>query len=437
MSETFQLSKKDFIKTATLGIRSNGNIHSGLYEIKEVNRRPTTVTENAPIKPPRDKRSKLTLNVLQKLRQELEQNKMTLSNPTMGKETQKKQQIPSTSAGYRNISNIPISHRPGTFGPGINEANGHPRRLSIPRKTDEDFLNESLAKYSLQRVLGKGAYAVVRLALHNETGKKVAIKTYEKYQIIDPVKKNNLLREIEILKRLDHPNIVKLHETIEGKRHFHLVLEYINGSSLYNYMKSKPNGSLEESEARKLFKQILSALDYCHNQSVAHRDIKLDNILLDNKENVKLIDFGFSTLNSQEEKSRLFCGTPSYMAPEIVGRKDYYGQNADVWALGILLYAMLCGKMPFKAYNDRELYRRIEKGSFTLPPQFHENLKTLINKMLDVNPRKRPSIKALLEDDWVCSSGILRSTTQNFQVKVSNESNSIDLDIIAGIVKII
>ena len=142
-------------------------------------------------------------------------------------------------------------------------------------------------------------------------------------------------------------------------------------------------------------------------------------------------------MNSHDEKTRVFCGTPSYMAPEIVGRKDYYGLQADIWALGILLYAMLCGKMPFKAYNDKELYRRIEKGIFTLPNNFSESLKQVINKTLEVNPRKRPTIKDLIEDEWVSSSGILRSTTQNFVLKTIETAASLDLDVISGIVRII
>jgi serine/threonine protein kinase len=427
MSENFRLNKRDFSKTTTIGIKSNTNIIPGLYEIKEVNRRPTTVAENSS-KPPKDPRTKTTLNFLTKLKQDIEKNKLNFG--ITGKDPQVKQNI----GNFINLKEkTDFGQRPVTFAPGLTMTGltSNPRRLSVPRKTDEDHFKESLSGYTVQKVLGRGAYAVVRLALHNDSGKKVAIKTYERYQIIEPIKKNNLLREIEILKKLDHPNIVKLKETIEGKKHFHLVLEYVKGSSLYNFIKSKPNGALEEVEARRIFKQVLSALDYCHEQSVAHRDIKLDNVLLDKKFNVKIIDFGFSTLN--DEKSRVFCGTPSYMAPEIVGRKDYHGLNADIWALGILLYAMVCGKMPFKAYNDKELFRRIEKGSFSFPNNCNETLRNLLNKMLDINPRRRPSIKALLEDDWVNSRSIFRSTTQNIPIR-SVESNSIDLDIISGIV---
>ena len=358
----------------------------------------------------------------------------------LSKETELKHKIQTPAIKSRKPIISPIAQRPVTYNPTTmlsNQKKLNPRAMSLTRKTEEELINESLPEYSIKKILGKGAYATVRLATHSESGKKVAIKTYEKYQIIEPQKKANMLREIEILKKLDHPHIVKLFETIDSSKFFHLILEYVPGTSLYMYLKSKPNHLLEELEAKRIFRQVLSALDYIHSQNIAHRDIKLDNILLDAKNNVKIIDFGFSTMNSHDEKTRVFCGTPSYMAPEIVGRKDYYGLQADIWALGILLYAMLCGKMPFKAYNDKELYRRIEKGIFTLPNNFSESLKQVINKTLEVNPRKRPTIKDLIEDEWVSSSGILRSTTQNFVLKTIETAASLDLDVISGIVRII
>lgn len=430
MSENFRITKRDFLKTTTAGIKSNTNILSGLYEIKEVNRRPTTVVDMPQSKPPRDQKADLALNIIKKLKLDIEKNRLSSSNGTRDF----KPEVPKPPLSSEKLE---ISQRPVTFGPSLTMTGlrSNPRRLSIPRKTEEDHLKESLKGYTIHKVLGKGAYATVRLAVQQDSGKKVAIKTYERYQLIDPTKKSNLLREIEILKTLNHPNIVKLRETIDSKKYFHLVLEYVKGCSLYNYIKSKAAGALDETEARRIFNQVLSALDYCHEQSVAHRDIKLDNILLDKKANVKIIDFGFSTLNSHDEKSRVFCGTPSYMAPEIVGRKDYSGLNADIWALGILLYAMVCGKMPFKAYNDKELFRRIEKGSFALPSNCSETLKNLLGKMLNVNPRRRPCIKALMDDDWVCCRSMMRATTQNFTVRSGNEGKSIDLDIISGIVR--
>lgn len=441
MLENLPSNKKEIARSNPAGIKSNSNIHNGLHEIREfAANRPTTAAENTLGKPPRDTSKKHKNKEPQVENYQILMNKqrLTLSNAMIAsKDSAIKLSQPNTASSSRKAAFSPISHRPVTY--NCNPILGlprkpNPRAMSLPRKSEDIIITEGLLNYTIKKILGKGAYATVRLAQHNETSKKVAIKTYDKYQIIDPTKRANMLREIEILKKLDHPNIIKLYETVDTPKHFHLVLEYVSGLSLYTYIKSKPNSCLDETEAKRIFKQILGALDYCHCRSIAHRDIKLDNILLDEKNNVKIIDFGFSTMNSNDEKSRIFCGTPSYMAPEIVGRKDYYGMQADVWALGILLYAMLCGKMPFKAYNDKELYRRIEKGNFTLPNTVPECFKKVISKMLEVNPKKRPSIKALLDDEWPSSGGNYNWNIQNYVSRSTCETNSLDLEIISGIV---
>lgn len=441
MSEQAKVLKKELAKKTTGGVRSNTNILSGLYEIKEFSSNRPITAEKFVAKPPRNsKKMPKILEESEPIGTFFSNRRLTLSNVIMlGKDLENKGKPPQTAVGSRKSGHSPVVYRPVTYNPnGLlgKSQKSNPRTHSLIRKTEEEVLNSGLPDYTVKQVLGKGAYATVRLAIHNETNRKFAIKTYDKYQILDPQKKNNMMREIEILKKIDHPHIVKLFETVDSSKHFHLIMEYVPGVSLYTHLKSKPNNCLEENEAKRIFKQILSAIEYCHSRNIAHRDIKLDNILLDVKNNVKIIDFGFSTLNSDDEKTRIFCGTPSYMAPEIVGRKDYYSIQADIWALGILLYVMIVGKMPFKAYNDKELYRRIEKRMFTLPAGGNESLKELINLMLELNPRKRPSVKALIENEWVSSSGILRSTTQNFVTRPCTESMSLDLNIISGIVSI-
>ena len=142
----------------------------------------------------------------------------------------------------------------------------------------------------------------------------------------------------------------------------------MSGGSLHGYLKTKPNRQMHENEIRFLFRQVVSAISYCHQRNVAHRDIKLENILLnDQKNQVKLIDFGFSTCIPNDKKVKLFCGTPSYMAPEIVSKVEYAGPPADVWALGVLLFALLCGRFPFKGQNDKELYTKICKAELEIP----------------------------------------------------------------------
>ena len=158
---------------------------------------------------------------------------------------------------------------------------------------------------------------------------------------------------------MNHPNIVKIFEAFETEDNVYLVMEYVGGGSLHSLLKEQSDRRLQEEDAKRLFKQIMTALQYCHRKSITHRDIKLENILLDEHRNVKLIDFGFSTCIPNDKKIKMFCGTPSYMAPEIVRRDEYAGPPADVWASGVLLYALTNGCFPFRGGTDKELYRRI------------------------------------------------------------------------------
>lgn len=167
--------------------------------------------------------------------------------------------------------------------------------------------------------------------------------------MIEPNRKKSVKREMKIMEKLDHPNIAKLYEAFESPKQVFLIMEYVNGGSLHGYLKMKPNRQMPELEAKFLWRQVVQAIYYCHQRNVTHRDIKLENILLDETKTLaKLIDFGFSTCIPHERKVKIFCGTPSYMAPEIVSKSEYSGPPADIWALGVLLFALLCGKFPFK-----------------------------------------------------------------------------------------
>jgi serine/threonine protein kinase len=179
-------------------------------------------------------------------------------------------------------------------------------------------------------------------------------------------------------------------------------MEYVNGGSLHTYLKTKANRQMDEPEAKYLFKQVVSAIHYCHSRCITHRDIKLENILLNEKKNqVKLIDFGFSTCIPNDKKVKLFCGTPSYMAPEIVSKKEYTGPPADVWGLGVLYYALLCGKFPFKGQNDKELYKKICKNDLEFPDSVSSNARTFITRVLTKEPEHRPSAKDILQDPYM------------------------------------
>ena len=267
----------------------------------------------------------------------------------------------------------------------------------------------NIEDYTLGSQIGQGAYAIVRSAVKKSTNTKYAIKTYEKSKLLDPHRKRSVQREIEILGLLKHQNIVKLYEIIDTGRQLHLVLEHVGGCSLHGYLKRRPNRRLEEPEARRIFKQILLGIDYCHHKNVTHRDIKLENLLLDDNTNVKIIDFGFSTCFSHEKKAKMFCGTPSYMSPEIVARVEYTGPPADVWALGVLLFVLLCGCYPFKAQSDRELYKKIQYGQFTVPSHISQGARGLIMRIMKLDPQKRPGVAEILKDNWVVSTEYSRA----------------------------
>jgi len=255
--------------------------------------------------------------------------------------------------------------------------------------------------YVLGRQLGKGAYAIVRQAYHRDTRKQVAVKVYEKYRLIDNSKKQGVKREIKIMEKLDHCYVVKLYESIETQKQIHLVMELVRGSSLLDFLKKQPGRKLGEDEAKRLYRQVLLGIEYCHSQDIAHRDLKLENLLLDENQDIRIIDFGFATCYPSDKKIKLFCGTPSYMAPEIVGRKEYKGQAADVWALGVLLYAILTGAFPFKGMSDSDLYKKIQRGVYSVPAEVPAAAKLIIEQMLKVDPAQRPTISEVLKDEWL------------------------------------
>ena len=184
-----------------------------------------------------------------------------------------------------------------------------------------------------------------------------------------------MVQEVYIMKKLKHVNVVRLLEVFESSNHLLIVMEYSDNSDLLKYVKT--NGRLNEEKARYYFKNILTGLAHCHCRSVLHRDIKLDNILLDSEGGVKICDFGVSKiLRGQVIKEQ--CGTPAYIAPEIIANKGYSGFAADLWSLGVLLYALLCGTVPFKATNMKDLHKLINDGKFTFPCSVSEKAEDLI-----------------------------------------------------------
>lgn len=278
----------------------------------------------------------------------------------------------------------------------------------------EEVFSGDIEDYLVGPSIGQGAYATVKLSVHKATNAQVAIKVYDKAKMMEPHRRRNLLREVEILRKLDHPNCVKMLAAISSPKYIFLVMEYVPGESLHSYLQRKPLRKLEEAEARTVFAQVLAGLEYCHGLSISHRDIKLENVIIDKQNNVKIIDFGFSTLTEVGERTKVFCGTPSYMAPEIIQRREFLGPAADLWALGVLLYALLSGIFPYRGLTDKELYAKITKGLFSFPHCIPQSARSLIQSLLSLEPGKRPACAQVLQHSWVLNSAsVLSSATLN------------------------
>ena len=265
---------------------------------------------------------------------------------------------------------------------------------------------DKLSKYEIGQELGKGAYAKVKLAINKITKEKFAIKIYEKEKLNSNSKKSCVFKEIQILRKLNHKNIAKLIEVISTEKQILIVQELIEGISLREYYNNEIRNQKgisihKESIFKKIFYQIFSAMDYIHKKNIAHRDIKLENILLKSNYEIKIIDFGFGMLNPEKKLQKFFCGTPNYMPPEIADKKPYVGQLADMWSLGILVYKIFCADFPFKGKDEKELYKSIKSGKFSYAKYTPEYAKKIIGSLIVLDPNKRISCEDVLKSDWL------------------------------------
>lgn len=246
-------------------------------------------------------------------------------------------------------------------------------------------------EYELQKCIGQGAYAKVYKALHIPSNTKVAVKLYEKAKLTEKLRQKSIKREIKILSRLNHPNVVNFIDCFSTKNHIYLVMELVRGLSLYELLKKQPDRKIKESNAKTIIKQILKALVYCHSKCVTHRDIKLENVIISSTGEVKVIDFGFSTCIPNDKKVKMFCGTPSYMAPEIANKTEYCGPPVDVWATGVLFFVLVSGKFPFKGSTDKKLYHRISTNDPVFETPISDEAKQIILQMMAKNADDRPT----------------------------------------------
>nr|Q8CFH6.1 RecName: Full=Serine/threonine-protein kinase SIK2; AltName: Full=Salt-inducible kinase 2; Short=SIK-2; AltName: Full=Serine/threonine-protein kinase SNF1-like kinase 2 [Mus musculus]BAC53845.1 salt inducible kinase 2 [Mus musculus] len=252
--------------------------------------------------------------------------------------------------------------------------------------------------YDIEGTLGKGNFAVVKLGRHRTTKTEVAIKIIDKSQL-DAVNLEKIYREVQIMKMLDHPHIIKLYQVMETKSMLYLVTEYAKNGEIFDYLAN--HGRLNESEARRKFWQILSAVDYCHGRKVVHRDLKAENLLLDNNMNIKIADFGFGNFFKTGELLATWCGSPPYAAPEVFEGQQYEGPQLDIWSMGVVLYVLVCGALPFDGPTLPILRQRVLEGRFRIPYFMSEDCEHLIRRMLVLDPSKRLSIAQIKEHKWM------------------------------------
>ncbi|KAK8461605.1 hypothetical protein SEVIR_1G064500v4 [Setaria viridis] len=256
----------------------------------------------------------------------------------------------------------------------------------------------SVGKYRFGRAVGEGTFAKFRLAADVETGGTVAVKVIDRETVL----RNNLMHqvkmEIRAMKLLNHPNIVRIHEVIATKTKICLVMEYVSGGQLSDKLSCLKR--LDEREANKYFYQLIDAVDYCHRRGVYHRDLKPENLLLDTRGNLKVSDFGLSALTKPGQLLSTSCGSPCYIAPEVILHKSYDGAAADVWSCGVILFELLAGYLPFQDRSLTSLYRRISRAQFTFPGWFTPLQKKLILRILEPSPIRRAKISDIFDDKW-------------------------------------
>ncbi|UZJ57030.1 hypothetical protein CBS101457_006350 [Exobasidium rhododendri] len=254
-----------------------------------------------------------------------------------------------------------------------------------------------IGQYTLQQTLGAGSFGKVKLATHSLTGHRVAMKIINRRKISSMDMGSRVKREIQYLKLLRHPHIIKLYEVITTPNDIIMVIEYAGGE-LFQYIVDR--GRMPEDEARRFFQQIICAIEYCHRHKIVHRDLKPENLLLDEHLNVKIGDFGLSNIMTDGDFLKTSCGSPNYAAPEVISGKLYAGPEIDIWSCGVILYVMLCGRLPFDDEYIPTLFKKINGGIYTLPSYLSSEAKHLLSSMLIVDPVKRITVAEIRQTAW-------------------------------------
>ncbi|KUF78658.1 SNF1-related protein kinase catalytic subunit alpha KIN10 [Phytophthora nicotianae] len=271
-----------------------------------------------------------------------------------------------------------------------------------------------IGEYVLGETIGKGTFGKVKLGLHTLTGEKVAVKILEKKRIVQAADVERVAREIKILKRNRHPNVIQLYEVIDSPDRIFLIMEHIDGGEMFEYIVA--HHRIREPEAAFLFRQIVEGLAYLHSNEVTHRDLKPENLLLQSNNHnsrqqqqqatdstllVKIVDFGLSNTHDGGRLLRTACGSPCYAAPEMIQGRLYRGPIADMWSLGVVLFAMVCGFLPFEDSNTNMLYKKILSANYKMPTFLSASVQDLIRRILETDPDKRYTVDKILQHPWL------------------------------------
>ena len=289
---------------------------------------------------------------------------------------------------------------------------------------------KKIGDYLLLSTIGRGTFSKVKLGLHIPTKQRVAIKILDKEKINDEADIERIRREIHILQIVKHPNIVQLYETLTSDNNIYIIMEYIEGKDLFQYIYSVHH--LTEFKSSQLFRQLISCLEYIHKLGIVHRDIKPENILLNkNKKILKLVDFGLSNTYEKDELVRTACGSPCYAAPEMISGKDYEGFYSDLWSCGVVLYCMLVGRLPFDDEDIKKLYHNIKMANYVMPNFLSHYAQDILRKILVTNPKKRIKLEELKRHPFLLLSekAIMYKGINNF----NNGYIQVDYDIVQKI----
>jgi 5'-AMP-activated protein kinase catalytic alpha subunit len=258
--------------------------------------------------------------------------------------------------------------------------------------------SKSIGHYLLGKTIGEGTFGKVKLGRHVLSGERVAVKILVKERIVEVADVERIAREVHILKLIRHPHIVQLYEIIETRGQLYLIMEYASGGELFDYIVA--NGRVQEPEACKFFHQIMAGVEKIHAMHVVHRDLKPENLLLDAHKNIKIVDFGLSNVFPENQLLKTACGSPCYAPPEMVAGHNYVPPLCDLWSCGVILFALVCGYLPFEDQNTASLYRKILEADYQAPPFISDSVKDLIGGLLTADPSRRFTVDRVRAHPW-------------------------------------